>query len=234
MRSSDSSVGVCAIILAAGIGSRMKSDITKQQMNILGRSVLYHSVMAFEACDSVDSMVVVVRSDEMDFARRELASFSKPCVIVPGGETRRESARIGFDAVPEGTALVAIHDAARPLITPAAISAVIDAARISGAATAVSRVIDTVKRVDDTGYIVETVARESLRRAETPQVFSADLYRRAIEKCESVDDITDDNMMLENIGIKVMCVETACENIKITVPDDAAYAEFVLRRRSGL
>ena len=223
--------GVCAIILAGGIGSRMRSDTTKQRMTIFGKTVLYRAVEAFQLCQDVDSIVVVSREEEIDFAREELAGIDKQHRIVPGGAVRAESARAGFAAIPDGTAFVAIHDAARPMISPEAISGVIAAAKSTGAATAVSVVTDTIKRVDDNGMIVETLSRDTLRRAETPQIFSVSLYKRACEACGAAASVTDDNMMLESIGVPVKTVDVGRTNIKITTPEDIKYIEFLLGER---
>ena len=228
-----STIKTCAIILAAGVGSRMQSKITKQKLDILGHSVLYHSVMAFDVCELIDSIVVVVRESELEFAKAELASSTKVCGIVIGGDTRAESARCGFLAIPGGTDFVAIHDAARPLITPDGISAVVTAAHTTGAASALSPVTDTVKQVDENGFIVSTLDRSILRRAQTPQVFSVEIYRRALAACDDFGSITDDNMLVERIGVAIKGVDVGAENPKITVPEDMAYAEFLLNRRIG-
>ena len=221
---------VTAVILAAGSGTRMMSDKTKQKMDILGESVLSRSTRAFCECPLVDSVVVVVRSDEMDFAKSELSSFDKVVKIVEGGDTRRESAKKGFSAIPEKSELVAIHDGARCLVTPEMIEEVILAASVTGAATAASGVVDTVKLSTD-GYIEKTLPRDNVFLAATPQIFSVDLYKKALEKTEKDVTITDDNMMLEALGVRVALVNTGSQNIKITTKDDVELAEFILEKR---
>ena len=218
-----------AVILAAGCGSRMMSDITKQRMEIHGTSVLKRSVLAFENTPEVDSIVVVVREDEIAFAERELDGIKKVVAIVSGGRDRRESARCGFSNIPSETEFVAIHDAARCLITPKMISDVLYAAYCSGAATASTPITDTVKKIDGDGIIVETFQRESLVLAQTPQVFAVDIYSRALSS--DIDGVTDDNMLVESIGVKVTAVDTGKRNIKITTPEDLLYAEFLLGSR---
>lgn len=222
---------VCALVLAGGVGSRMGGELTKQKINILGRSVLYYSVAAFEACPDVDDIVVVAREDEISFALSELKGMSKVRDVVRGGLCRAESAELGFIALPDSAKYVAIHDAARPLITPENISAVVTEAARLGAASAVSCITDTVKVVDDEGVIVSTLDRGMLRRAETPQVFSTDLYKKALDVIDSFIGITDDNMLLERIGVRVGTVDVGRENIKITVPEDLKYAELLLKER---
>ncbi len=228
-----STIKTCAIILAAGVGSRMQSEVTKQKLDILGHSVLYHSVMAFDRCELIDSIVVVVRESELEFARSELDSATKVWGIVIGGDTRVESARRGFLAIPDGTDFIAIHDAARPLITSEGISAVVAAAHTAGAASALSHVTDTVKQVDENGFIVSTLDRSTLRRAQTPQAFAVEIYRRALDACDDFVGITDDNMLVERIGVAIKGVDVGSENLKITVPEDMVYAEFLLNRRRG-
>ena len=226
--------GLTAIILAGGCGSRMDSSITKQQMNILGESVLFRSVKAFEESDVVDSIVVVCRADEIGWACEELKLFSKLCAIVPGGKTIAESAKSGFAAIPESTTFVAIHDAARCLVTKENINAVAEAAFAYGAATAATAVTDTVKQVGADGFVNKTLPRGELMLAQTPQIFSRKLYETALQASNGDDSITDDNMMVELTGAKVYPVDTGKQNIKITTTDDIAYAEFVLERRGNM
>ena len=162
----------CGIILAAGVGSRMGAATTKQKIKILGRSILYYTLSAFENCPDIDDIVIVVREDEIEFAKCESAGMKKVYAITVGGDCRAESARMGFLDIPPQTELVAIHDAARALITPDNISAVVKVAAETGAATAASRLTDTIKFVNNEGIIEQTIGRGALRRAETPQVFS--------------------------------------------------------------
>lgn len=225
---------VTAIILAGGSGSRMSSEITKQRMNICGKSVLWHSVKAFETCEKIDSIVVVCRADEIDWAKDQLVGFDKIHNIVVGGKTRAESARLGFLAIPAQSDFVAIHDGARCLVTPADIDTVVEFAFENGAATAVAKISDTVKLCED-GFINKTLPREQMYSAQTPQIFSTDIYSRALSVA-SPDDmvITDDNMLAELLGEKIAIVDIGRENIKITTPADLDFAEFVLRRRSDM
>lgn len=222
-----------AIILAAGNSSRMGENVRKQQLNLLGESVLYRSVKSFSLSEKIDSIVVVTRADEIDWVTAELASFSKVCAIITGGKTRAESAKIGFSAIPESTNIVAIHDGARCLVTPDKIDAVVDAATEHGAATAGTYVTDTVKQLKD-GKIVKTLSRDKLFFAHTPQVFSRELYERAISCADPNESMTDDNMFVEQLGSVIFPVDTGKENIKITTRDDISYAERILERRERM
>lgn len=214
-----------AVILAGGIGSRMGADVPKQELTLMGESIISRSVRAFDDCPDIDGIIAVVRPDEvkrLDMLRH----YKKFISFVAGGDTRSVSASNGFIAAEErGAGYVVFHDAARPLITPGDISRIVCAAKEHGAASAVRRVTETVKHISD-GMIASTVNRDELLIAETPQAFSAGLYRRAIDF--SNENYTDDNMYMEKIGVPVFPVVTESVNIKITSPDDMRYAEYLL------
>jgi len=223
---------VSAVILAAGSGSRMCSEQTKQMMCLDGECVLSRSVRAFEECDAISSIVVVTRREEISAVREMLSGFKKLSSTVVGGRCRQESARLGFLAIPSEADFIAVHDAARCLITPEMISKVVNSALKYGAATAAFPVRDTVKRADTRGFISDTLPREELFLAATPQIFSRDIYERAIAACENrLTDYTDDNMMAESIGAEVFLVDVGGENIKITTRDDLVLAKFILENR---
>lgn len=232
MKSKD--VKVSAVILAAGSGSRMNSALTKQRMTILGKSVLKRCVDTFSECDKIDSIVVVCRSDECEWVAEELSGISKLSAIVAGGKNRAESAEIGFKIAEPSCDFVAIHDAARCLVTTDMISLVIDSAILHGAATAATPIVDTVKKVDSDNKISKTVPRDSLYLAQTPQVFLTSLYKKAFLLKKDEEIITDDNMLIELIGERVHVVDTGRENIKITTPNDVDYAEYILKKREAM
>ena len=223
-----------AIILAAGSGSRMGSSVTKQRMEIFGKSVLLRSVEAFSNSPVIDSIIIAAKEDELELFREEFKSgFPKIFDIVVGGKNRAESAKNAFAAIPKATTHVAIHDAARCLVTPDMIALVADAAYKTGAATAGSLVTDTVKQVSASGFIEKTLPRSELFFASTPQIFETKLYKKALDSTVNFELITDDNMLLENIGERVTFVDVGRENIKITTPSDIDYAEHILKKRSG-
>ena len=219
---------VCAVILAAGSGSRMKLDITKQKILLGKESVLHRTVKIFQGCESIDSIIVVCRADEIDFAKEETSKFSKVREIVVGGETRFESARLGFLAIPENSDYVAIHDAARCFVSSDMISAVVLDAKKYGAATASVEVTDTVKSVDADNRISATVDRDTLVLVQTPQIFRTDLYKKAVEAYDGRINVTDDNMLVELIGVKPYCTDTGKRNIKITTVEDLNFANYLL------
>ncbi len=222
-----------AIILAGGTGSRMQSDKTKQFIDILGKTVLERTVLAFDKCELINEIVVVVREGEESDAITLInkLNISKSFKTVIGGACRAESAKNGFLAISQDTDFVAVHDAARCLITPEMIDKVVKMAYKTSAATAVCSVSDTVKQVDKDGKIVATIPRETVFRAQTPQVFSKDVYNRALIRCEDLSGITDDNMLLENIGADIYAVDLGYNNIKITTQEDLRLAKNILTER---
>lgn len=221
---------VTAIILAAGSGSRMNSEITKQRITILGESILYRSVKVFDLCSEIDSIVVACRADELDWAREELKDIQKPITVISGGKTRAESSRKAFSAIPDESEFVAIHDNARCLVTIKNIEDVVRAAYLNGAATAGTVVTDTVKSCSNS-FIDYTIPRETLFFAHTPQVFSCRVYKDALNTGASDGAYTDDNMLVEQLGVKIFPVDTGKQNIKITTEDDLNYAKYILEGR---
>jgi len=222
---------VAALVLAAGRGERIRAAEPKAFLAVAGRSLVVHAIEALAACDAVDAVVPVLPADALDrvapallgeTARRKL----RPAVA--GGAERQDSMRAGLASLPASVELVAVHDAARPLVQPADVARVIAAADRCGAALLAVPVRDTLKRVE-AGRIVATVPRESLWAAQTPQVFRAELLRAALEKAEA-DGFrgTDDAQLVERLGAPVAIVEGDPGNAKITWPADLAWAEAVL------
>ena len=222
---------VAAILLAAGCGSRMGAEKTKQKMNILGKTVLRRSAEVLASCDDIDAIVVAVRADEIEFASSELLDISKVTAIIPGGKIRAESAKLAFEVIPPNTDFVAIHDAARCLVTREMIERVLDEAKSHGAATAGRFVSDTVKRISTEGTITETLPRGELFLASTPQIFSAEIYKKALSLSNICEAVTDDNSLVEKLGYPIRIVDVGGENIKITTNEDIDYAELIIIKR---
>ncbi len=224
---------VTAIILAAGSGARMNLEKTKQRLTLNGETVLHRATRSFSECKKINNIIVVTRADEIDFARAELSDLDKITNIVVGGQTRAESAKIGFSFVDKDTELVAIHDAARCLVTCEMIEAVISDAKRCGAATAASMVYDTVKTVNNDNNIINTVDRSTLMTVGTPQIFKRELYEKALDSEQNTSDITDDNMLLERIGVMPHCTDVGRYNIKITTQEDLLYAKYILEENKN-
>ncbi len=195
---------------------------------------MVHAVEALAACNAIDWIVAVLPAAEI--GRLATAQWSanaarKIVASVAGGAERQDSMRAGLTVLPADVELVAIHDAARPLVLPRDIARVVAAAERSGAALLAVPVRDTLKRVRD-GRVVETPPREGLWAAQTPQVFRAGLLREALAKAEA-DGFqgTDDAQLVERLGCAVEIVEGDPSNLKITWPADLAWAEACVRER---
>lgn len=224
-----------AIIAAAGSGTRMNADKTKQLLTLSGIPVIVRTLLTFDSSPMIDEIIVAAKSDELDFYEEYRTKYSpkKPLKVVVGGNTRQESVLNAFEAISDESEFVAIHDGARCLITSDQIEKVIRAAYAHGAASAACRVSDTVKKVNVGGFVEETLDRSSLWLAQTPQTFKTELYRAAayVAKDEGFA-ATDDNMLVENIKYPVKLVDCGTGNIKLTTKADLAIAEVLLRDRS--
>lgn len=220
-----------AIILAAGSSVRFGGDGPKQFLPLAGRPLVAHTVQAFEDAPSIREIILVVpaasRASVTDDILLEY-QFEKVSRVISGGATRAESTKNGLEAIGTEAELIAIHDGARPTVSPADIERVIQAAAQDGAAILGSPVSDTLKRVAEQ-RIVETVDRGGLYAAQTPQVFRADLIRRAHDS--GATSVTDDAQAVEALGVRVTVVESRDANIKVTRPEDFALAEAILSSR---
>jgi len=222
----------CAIIVAAGKGTRMGPGVDKLFFEVAGRPVVAHTWARFEAVPDIAELVIVTR-DDLKPAFKELAGrfgFRKPFQLVSGGAERQDSVCNGLAALPAGTEIVAIQDAARPCTTPALIEATLEAARETGAAVAAQRVTDTIKESDDGRAITRHLDRRRLWAVQTPQTFRVAVIRRALAAVrERGLVLTDDTAACELIGQPVRLVEGSSPNPKVTVPEDLAYVELLLK-----
>jgi len=224
-----------AVILAAGSGTRMNDDRAKQFIEIRGLPIVVRSALAFEQSPEIHEIVVVTRAADIEGCTKILREhgITKLTKVIAGGSTRQESAKLGFDAVNPACDFVAIHDAARCLVTADNIEAVMETAYVSGAAACASMVVDTIKKTNGANTITETIDRENTWLVQTPQVFMADMYRAAAYMAVK-DHITatDDCMLCERLGFHVKLVNTGRFNIKVTYPEDIRMAEMILELRS--
>lgn len=223
---------VAAIIVAAGNSSRMGQN--KQFISLLGIPVIARTLLAFETCAKVRDIVVVTREDCIADLERicDEYNITKLTAIVKGGETRQESVENGIKATSLDISYYAIHDGARPLVTPHDISECIEDARVHGAAALGVFVKDTIKRVNIEKRILETPNREYLMAVQTPQIFEADIYKKALAKAKEDElAVTDDCAIVENAGYGVFIHQGSYENIKVTTPEDVTIAEAILKGR---
>ena len=221
-----------AIIAAAGTGSRMAGDRPKQFLQLAGTPIIFHTLKPFELCDSIQEVIVVLPPEASAAFLAQAGKFGlrKLTRVLPGGVTRADSVKRGLMAIRSATAeIVAVHDGVRPFVTVEEISETVEAARRDGAAILATPVTDTIKVVDgDT--VVETLARQHLRQALTPQCFRYDLLREAYDVANVNDPaLTDESALVERLGHKVTIVEGSPRNIKITTPRDLLIAETFLK-----
>jgi 2-C-methyl-D-erythritol 4-phosphate cytidylyltransferase len=221
-----------AIIPAAGQGRRMKSDVKKQYIQIEGKPILYYTLEAFQKCDLVDGVILVVNKDELTYCQQifvENFKFSKVINIVEGGKERQNSVYNGLKAIDNliknGTIsacnTVSIHDAARPMISSTIIKNCILEAEQFGAACSAVRVKDTIKVVDNLEFVDKTLDRSVLWSIHTPQTFKFELIYGAHRVAEEDNYIgTDDCSLVEHLGKPVKIVEGDYKNIKVTTPED--------------
>ena len=224
----------CAgVIVAAGSGERMRG-VDKIMTPVDGKPVIVHTIAAFEASGAIDEIIVVARREQVE-TMKVLAHeyhFQKVVAVVPGGKTRVDSVRNGLDAMSKNMELAAIQDGARPLVTPEVIErTVLQAVKCHAAAPAIP-LKDTVKEVDDTGRVITTPERETLRAVQTPQVFQKDLLIAAWEKArKDGKTYTDDCCAMEALGVPVYLIDGDEENLKITTQLDLFLAEHILEGR---
>lgn len=232
------------ILLAAGRGSRMKSEVAKQYMPLGDKPVLWYSLKAVEDFEGIDRCVLVTSAEDMEYVRKELiepCAFTKVSRIVPGGAQRYDSVYQALTAVKEELEekdLVLIHDGARPFLTGEILSRCCEGALRYQACTAGMPVKDTIKLADEKGFALETPDRRYLWQIQTPQAFQAGVIVAAYEKLmqrmakpeQGQPVITDDAMVVETFTeIPVKLVEGSYTNLKITTPEDLPVAEAILR-----
>ena len=229
-----------AVIVAAGKGTRMGLERNKVLYPVLGEPVIVRTVRAFEETGLFDGGIVVVASAcDMDDMRGMFAAGGvHVAALVEGGRDRQESVSHGVAACSADAQIIAIHDGARPLVTREVIEATIESAKTYGTGVAAVQLKDTVKRVDESGLVVDTPRRDMLRAVQTPQTFDAKLIREAHIRFangnERGERATDDAMLAEWMGASVHLTNGDAENIKITTPEDMLLAEQVLMKRLGV
>lgn len=202
---------------------------------IAGEPVIAHPIRAFERATSVDEIVVVAREDRHDEIRKisRDKGFKKVLSIVPGGERRQDSVRAGLDRINHDAKYVAVHDAARPLITPKQIERAFEQCRVHGAAALAQPVNDTLKRADADLLVVGSVDRHQIYAMQTPQIFERKLLEDAYRAVYAENIlVTDEVSAVERLGYKVALVLDDDFNFKITYARDLPVADFIIRDRA--
>lgn len=234
----DHDTSVSAIIAAGGRGKRLGADVPKQMLRVGNRTLLEHSVQPFEESLLIDEIVVVVPDDLIDRASTLVAELRTPTRVVSGGARRQDSVAAGLDAVAPEAQVIAVHDAARPFCTVSLVDRVVQVAAETGAAIAAVPVHDTVKMTDiesDTKVVLETLQRDRLFLAQTPQVFTRSVLEDAIKVGRSeFSDSTDEAALAERAGYDVRVVQGEASNVKITTEDDLYVARAMNTLRCGL
>lgn len=222
--------GVPVIVVAAGNSTRMQG-INKQFISVLGVPVLIRTLMAFEYCDCISGIVLVVKESDI-FEMQTLCSkygISKVTDIVCGGNSRQESVANGLKRLGEDEEYVLIHDGARPLVNCDIITSVYSTLKNRSGVTCAVKVKDTIKEISPDGEVVKTVPRENLVSVQTPQGVRVKDYKKAIADLGDISKFTDDTSIMEAAGFQVFTVEGSYKNIKITTPEDIAVAEAYLK-----
>jgi len=221
-----------AIIVAAGDSRRMGFD--KLFAAIAGKPVIAHTISAFEHANSVDGIIVVAREDRHDEIKTIVRdeNFEKVRSITRGGKRRQDSVRAGLDQLQPSSRYVAVHDAARPLITADQIERVFAQCLIHGVAALAEPINDTLKRAAGDLLVTDSVDRQDLYAMQTPQMFERALIDEAYRAVYAEHiSVTDEVSAVERLGRKITLVLNDDFNFKITYPRDLTLAKFVLKQR---
>ena len=222
---------VGAIVVAAGRSLRM-GGLDKITAPLLGKPLVLYSLEALEASPAVSVVVLVVSEDNLEACRRivEQSGLRKVVDVRVGAGRRQDSVRVGLDGMPDPGSTI-VHDGARPCVDAATIARGVSAVHRHGAAIAAVPVKDTIKSAARDRRVVETIDRDGLWAAQTPQVFRTAVLRDAHDALDG--DFTDDAAMVEALGGTVTLFMGSHDNVKVTTPEDMAVAEVILARRAG-
>ncbi len=221
------------LIAASGSGKRMGANIPKQFLPLCGRTILAHTIEAFERSPDIDEIIIVTNADNVAYVKNEIAApFKKVKKVVQGGSERQYSVYNGLREISNGCDIVLIHDGVRPFVTSESIKNIIKETEIYGCCVLAVPVKDTIKICDKDGFIESTPDRAALWQAQTPQAFKYDIILRAHQTAEQDGFLgTDDSMLTERLGYKTKVVLGSYENIKITTPEDMEIGEKTIRKR---
>jgi 2-C-methyl-D-erythritol 4-phosphate cytidylyltransferase len=221
-----------AIIVAAGSSERMGFD--KLFALVSGKPVIAYTIAAFENTKCVDEIILVGRADSLNELRKLIGKPTKVKQVIEGGAARSDSVRAGLEHVDPKSNFVAVHDAARPMITPEKIERVFEAAKKNSAASLAEPMNDTLKRADADLAVKESVDRSGVFGMQTPQVFEKKLLEKAYDLvAKKKISVTDEVSAVELLGHKIVLVPNYDFNFKVTYPRDLPLAEFVLKQRAN-
>lgn len=224
---------VSAVIVAAGSSQRMGGE-NKLLLPIGGTPVLAHTIAAFDMAPSVSEIIVVCREQDVaEYGRlREQYGLQKLATITTGGDSRTASAKAGIAACNAHASHISIHDGARPFVSVEIIEKTIAAAIQYGAAAPAVPMKDSVKKVNENGFIMQDIARDTIVAAQTPQIFEKSMICSALEKAEQMGcTYTDECAAVEALGVAVYTTQGDYENIKITTQHDLRVGELINQER---
>lgn len=218
-----------AIIVAGGSGSRMKSVVPKQFLLLNGLPVLMHTINAFYKCQLKPEIIIVLPSDSHEYWNElcQMHHFDIPYQLVDGGETRFHSVKSGLALIEDDGAIVAVHDAVRPLITCDIIDESFECAEKYGNAIVAIKSRDSVRQIKDNRSV--SLVRDEIYLIQTPQTFQAAQLKLAYQQPYH-PHFTDDASVVEQTGVNINLIGGSYQNIKITYPEDIAIAEFLLKQ----
>lgn len=219
-----------ALIVAGGKGTRIKSKLPKQFLELRGKPILIHTLEAFYRYSETITVILVLPEDDFaiwtDICKKY--NFTKPVILQKGGETRFQSVKNGLEKI-EGNGLVAIHDGVRPLVSEDIIGASFRLAAVHQSAVAAVRLKESIRMTDQDN--TKAMDRSRFRLIQTPQTFSIELIKQAYQLKED-PTMTDDASVVEKLGHTISLFEGSYENIKITTPEDLIVAEALMKNRS--
>lgn len=228
----DNVLKVCAVIPAAGKGTRMNMDLNKQYIEINGTPIIARTLRVFQDCDAISNIVLVVNEQDIMWCRENIVfkyNLSKVSTIASGGATRQESVHKGLKCLPEDCDIVVIHDGARPFVDDDMISGSIQAAIECGAGCVGVPAKDTIKIIDSDNYVCNTPPRDFMWSIQTPQTFKYDIIMKAHSDAEQKHiEATDDASLVEIMGYRVKLVQGSYKNFKITTKEDLLFAQALL------
>lgn len=220
-----------AIIVAAGKSERIGPNVDKAFLTLGSKPVIAYSLEAFQACEDIHGIILVVRKERVDSARSLAQIFGchKLKKVIPGGAQRQDSVLRGLEELGDDVDLVAVHDGARPCVTRALIEETLVSARKFGSGVAAVKITDTIKEVARGSVVSRTIDRTKLWAVQTPQTFKRELLVAAYQKvAKAKASVTDESSALELAGEDVHLVSSSWSNLKITIPDDLKSAALLL------
>jgi len=219
------------LVIAAGAGGKFGSKVDRAFLSLGPRPVLAYALLAFEKCDEIEGVVLVVRKERVDAARSlsQLFGCSKIVTIVAGGTTRLTSVQNGLAAMPDGVTLVTVHEGSRPCVTPQLIADTLAAAKRAGAASAALRVDDAVVVSERGTSVSQCIDSSKLWTLQSPQSFKIDVLRQALDNSDAKKPAPDEASLVERLGLPVRLVAGSIHNIKILAVDDLPLAATLLK-----